>query len=173
MIRGPGEGAVGSNADVRVAIRFVAAQTANDICRNQRISYLSISNVPSVSASFNANAGFLCGDQSKGGPVEVAIPARNAGHQTVSHDFNGWHGNAGIFRFGKRQANILERERQHKARRVGLPDEPVPVVPVNGAPEHRIRHDIDKGPGLQSPLAEQRNNFPKHLERGRRHHVAK
>src|SRR5713101_6913033 len=64
---------------------------------------------------------FLRGDKAEGGPVELAVTARDPRDQPVPDHAHRRHRDARSLGLGKRQAHILEHEGQDNSGRVRLP----------------------------------------------------
>src|SRR5580704_18740799 len=117
-------------------------------------------------------ARFLRSDEAERGPIEIRIATRDSGGQSVSHDLNRWHWDALAFCFGKRQANILEREWHSEPGRVGPIDDLVAVDSMDAPAEHRTRENLYERLGIEPPLEKESDDFSEHLQRRCGHHVA-
>src|ERR1700761_8183090 len=117
-------------------------------------------------------ARFFGRDLAKYSPCQAVVTAADRRNQSVAHHSYGWHRRAGFLRFGKRQANVLEHERQYEPCRVSAPDDLFAIDPVRAPTEHCAGHDIDERLGIQSALSYHGDRFRDHLDRGCGHHVA-
>ncbi len=93
-------------------------------------------------------------NEAEGGPVETGIAARDSGREPIAYHLNRRHGHAVAFRFGKGQANILQRERHDESGRICLADHLVAVNSVRAPAKHRARHDIDEWLWIQPSFDE-------------------
>src|ERR1700744_5993634 len=76
---------------------------------------------------YGVDARFLRSDQAEGGPIELAVTARDSGDEPAADHVDRRHRGTRLLCFRERQAHILEHEWQDKSGRVRLPGDLVAI----------------------------------------------